>query len=580
LTKSKKNPEPLVELRNVSYQYPKQTAYALSNANLKVHKGEFLGVIGPTGAGKTTLCLALNGIVPQFYGGRFFGSLRVGGFDTVKHPTSEFARHVGMVFEDPETQLISMSVENEIAFALENLKYPREIILERIQSSLASVRLTGTEKKHPHELSGGQKQRLAIAAAIAIQPDLLVLDEPTSQLDPVGAEEVFQTIRDLNREHEITIFMTSHSAEEMAAYADRIAVISGGDIIAIDTPDEIYSGVETLRKHHLRPPQVTSTFYQISKGGIHVPKLPVRMEDASPILDGFSMQELGKSFNPVPATKVKHKPILEIRSLSHIYPDGTEAIKDITLEIFSGESVLIIGQNGAGKSTLIKHFVNLLTPTSGIVKFDGTPTSELSMSDLSSRIGFISQNPDNQIFNKTVEEEISYAMKLQGFDQAEQEARTSESLEAMGLTKLKDQHPLSLSKGDRARVVIGAILAMKPELLIFDEPTTGQDFLGAKRILEITRRLHENLKTIIIVTHHLYLMPEYAERVIVMGEGTILLDDNLRTAFHDIDTLRRTFIKPPQAVQISQELIKRNPSYPLLLTPEEIANYLIQNKIS
>jgi len=480
LTKSKKDPEPLVELRNVSYQYPKQTAYALTNINLKVHKGEFLGLIGPTGAGKTTLCLALNGIIPQFFGGRFFGSLSVGGLDTVENPINKFARHVGMVFEDPETQLVSMSVENEVAFALENLKYPREIILERIQTSLASVRLTGTEKKHPHELSGGQKQRLAIAAAIAIQPDLLVLDEPTSQLDPIGAEEVFSTIRDLNREHGMTIFMTSHSAEEMAAYADRIAVIAGGEIVAFGTPDEIYTRIETLRKHHLRPPQVTSTFYKIAEGGIHVPKLPVRMEDASPLIDGLNVHESRGSFDPPPAFRAKGKRILEVESLSHTYPDGTEAIKDISLEIFPGEFVLIIGQNGAGKSTLIKHFVNLLTPTSGIVKFDGTPTSKLSMSDLSSRIGFISQNPDNQIFNKTVEEEISYAMRHQGFDPSEQEARTIESLESMGLTHLKDQHPLSLSKGDRARVIIGAILAMKPDILIFDEPTTGQDFWGQK----------------------------------------------------------------------------------------------------
>jgi energy-coupling factor transport system ATP-binding protein len=218
--------EIIAVFENVSYLYPRSIKPVLSEINLEIKRGEFFGLIGPTGAGKTTLCCALNGIVPQFYGGRFFGRIVVSGLDTLDNPISAMARHVGEVFEDPETQLIATSIENEIAFELENLKVPRDEIIRRIPLVLEAVRLDGMEKKHPAELSGGQKQRLAIAAALAAQPDLLVLDEPTSQLDPVGAQEVFSTVYQLNKEMGMTILMSSHAAEEMAQYADRIGLLS------------------------------------------------------------------------------------------------------------------------------------------------------------------------------------------------------------------------------------------------------------------------------------------------------------------------------------------------------------------
>ncbi len=565
--------EPIAIFKDVSYKYPRSEDFVLRDINLEVHKGEFLGLIGPTGAGKTSLCLALNGIVPQFYGGRFFGSVHIGNLDTVEHPISALANYVGQVFEDPETQLISTSVENEVAFALENLKVEREVIIERIPQALSAVRLEGTEKKHPHELSGGQKQRLAIAAAIAVQPRLLILDEPTSQLDPVGAEEVFATAHELNQGLGMTIVMASHSAEEMAAFANRIALVSHGQIVALGAPDEIYAEIEMLEKNDLRPPQVAKTFYSINQRGIAVPKVPVKMEAALPLLDSLRNQPVNSSFALKETEGFRGEPLLSIHDLAHIYPDGTKALHGVSLEITEGEYVLIIGQNGAGKSTLVKHFLNLLQPTEGAVKVSGVDTQEMSVSDLARRIGYVAQNPDNQIFNTSVGEEIAFALKNLEFDEDEVEARIVESLDAMGLTEVRDMHPLALPKGDRARVVIGAILAMKPEIIIFDEPTTGQDYRGAKYILEISRDLHKMGKTVIVITHHLYLMPEFAERVIVMGKGTVLLDDVTRAAFHESEILKCTFLSAPQAVRLSQEMQKLNSAFPSLLTPGEFADY-------
>ena len=565
-------PEPLVVIDKVSYKYPRSPDLVLHDVSLEIRKGEFLGLIGPTGAGKTTLCLTLNGIVPQFYGGRFFGQATVAGLDTLDHPISALAQHVGAVFQDPETQLLSTSVENEIAFALENLRVPREEMLARIPRVLAAVRLDGMEQKHPHELSGGQKQRLAIAAALAMRPDLLVLDEPTSQLDPVGEQEVFAVIRELNQELGMTILMASHAAEQMAEYADRIALLSHGELITTGTPDEIYAQIDLLHTHHLRPPQVASTFYFARKAGAPVTSVPVRLEEGEQALD------ILRGACPIaPPERLPEPPAhsgappLSVRNLRYVYPDGTEALHSVSLDIHTGEYVLIIGQNGAGKTTLVKHFVKLLEPTEGIVTVDGVDTRELTLSGLARRIGYVAQNPDNQIFGKTVGEEVSFALVNLDYSPDEVEARTVESLEAMGLLEVRDAHPLSLPKGDRARVVVAAILAMRPEIIIFDEPTTGQDYRGATYILDVSRQLHQMGKTVVVITHHLYLMPEYAERVVVMGKGTILLDAPIREAYHQTDLLRSTFLSPPQAVLLAQHLGREDGRDYALLTPEEVA---------
>jgi energy-coupling factor transport system ATP-binding protein len=551
----------------------------LTDINLNIKKGEFFGLIGPTGAGKTTFCCALNGIVPQFYGGRFFGKIEIAGLDTLDHPISVLAKHVGQVFEDPETQLIATSVENEIAFALENLKVPREEIMRRIPRVLEAVRLEGMEKKHPAELSGGQKQRLAIAAALAAQPDLLVLDEPTSQLDPVGAQEVFSTVFELNKELGMTILMSSHAAEEMAEYADRIGLLSFGKLLLVDTPERVYSDIPLLLANQLRAPQVASTFYSIQKTGISVPTIPVKLEEGKKAIRELAVSH---STNPnshkkgIESSK-KSDLLIHVNNLEHVYPDGTKALHGVSLDIHTGEYVLIIGQNGAGKSTLVRHFLNLLKPTSGLLEVNGVDSKKLSVSELASHIGYIAQNPDNQIFNMTVWDEVSFALKNLKFSKEEIVRRTEESLSSMGLLEFKDRHPLALPRGDRARVVIAAILAMYPDTIIFDEPTTGQDFKGSQYILDISRKLHQMGKTVIVITHHLYLMPDYAERVIVMGKGSILLDAPIRQAYLDTEKLNSTYLTPPQAVLLAKELSSaKGEEYPLL-TPQEVANCFSEN---
>lgn len=565
--------ENIIVVENLSYYYPVSKAPVLNEINLKIRKGQFIGVIGPTGAGKTTLCLALNGVVPQFFGGRFFGSVTVHGLDTVDHPISLLSRHVGSVFEDPETQLVTSSVEKEIAFPMENFCFPKEDILNRISEILATVRLEGLENKHPQELSGGQKQRLAIAAALAYQPDVLVLDEPTSQLDPIGSEEVFSVATELNKYLGVTVIMVSHATEELAEYADRLVFISDGKVLKSGSPNMIFNDAEYLMARSIRPPQVTTTFYLLREKGIKFNKIPIKLKEGL-----ISIEPIAREYDvSIPEFNYskgaeKQQTTFSVKNLSYVYEDGTQAIDNVSLDINKGEYLLIIGQNGAGKSTLVKHFLKLLEPTRGSVKVDGVETRELSVSSLASRIGYIAQNPDNQIFNTTVSAEVSFALQNLGFNKEEIENRTEKCLDLMGLTNNRDDHPLSLAKGDRARVVIAAILAMEPEIIIFDEPTTGQDYRGAQYILEISKKLHSIGKTIIVITHHLYLMPNYAERVVVMGKGTILLDAPIREAYHKKDVLESTYLTPPQAVFLAKRISEVKGKNLPFLTPEEIAD--------
>ena len=580
----------IASLDNVSYIYPNSKNTVLKDISLTVNQGEFLGIIGATGAGKTTLCLALTGIVPQFYGGRFFGKVAIAGLDSLDHPVSELARHVGIVFEDPEVQITATSVENEIAFALENLSVPREEILRRIPIVLKSVRLEGFEQKNPQELSGGQKQRLAIAAALALQPQLLILDEPTSQLDPIGSQEVFATVKALKEELGVAIVMVSHAAEEMAEYCDRLAWLSEGKLMAVGNPSDIYGQVKLLQQNKLRSPEVTQVFDLIQQKGIAIDAIPVTLEAGIRNLKDLSQWQTLPSnqliTNSIRNSKNTKSPILSVQNLTHIYANGTEAIKDISLDIYSGEYVLIIGQNGAGKSTLVKHFLNLLKPTSGKVLVGDRDTTGLSVSDLAQSIGYLAQNPDNQIFNTSVEKEVAFALPFLGYSANQVKQETERSLKAMQLWEQRHAHPLSLPKGERGRIVIAALLAMNPDVIILDEPTTGQDYEGAMSILEVSRQLHQMGKTVIVITHHLYLMPEYADRAIVMGKGTVLLDAPLRDVYHQIDLLESTYLTPPQSVLLSQELNRLNQNsnqnsaqnsdrYSPLITPKEVADCFI-----
>jgi energy-coupling factor transport system ATP-binding protein len=559
-------PAPLVSLDRVSYFYRGAAQAALLNVDLAIAPGEIVGLLGATGAGKTTLCLALNGIVPQFHGGRFFGQATVAGLDTVTQPIHALARHVGFVFQDPATQLVTASVETEVAFALENLRVPRAEIRRRIDEALAAVGLADCARKHPHELSGGQQQRLAFAAALAVRPPLIVLDEPTSQLDPLSAAAIFRLVREVNAAHGTAFVITGHASEEIAETAHRLVVLSRGQIVAEGSPETVFRDAGLLARERLRPPEVTAVFSLLAARGLATAPPPVRLADG---LRALAQLPPPRPYHPpAPTPPSSGVPILELTGVTHTYLDGTAALRGVSVAIRRRDYVVILGENGAGKSTLVRHFLRLLEPSAGTVLLDGAPLARHSVGELAQRIGYVPQNPDRHLFHPTVEAEVAFALARRPLAAEEKLRRIDAALTAMKLGKHRRAHPFSLAKGDRARVVIAAVLVMEPEVLIFDEPTTGQDDAGAHAILDLTRELHAQGRTIIVVTHHLHLMPGYAERALVLGGGRVLLDAPLRAAYHALDVLAQTHLAPTQAVALARAAHPGN----FALTPAELAD--------
>ncbi len=549
----------IIKVKDLSYRYEPGGPFVLHDICVEIAEGEFVAVMGPSGAGKTTFCLALNGIIPNFFGGNFHGQVSILDHDTLSLTVAELAQNVGMVLQDPEMQLVTNCVEDEVAFGLENVRVPRSEMRVRIDDALRIVRLTGYEKKHPASLSGGQKQRLAIAAALALRPKVMVLDEPTSQLDPVGANEVFSVIRELNERYHITVILVTHDSERVAEYADRVLLMNAGRLEADTTPSRFFQDLSLSANAAVRLPQIVDFYARYNQRVHPVPSLPTRFAEGLAQIerDWPSLNFLPRQYADVPATAhpvEASEPVISVRDLRFSYPDGTEALTGVSLEIRRGECVAIIGQNGGGKSTLVKHFVRLIKPTSGEVRVFGKSVLEYTTSTLAQRIGFVYQNPDSQIFSKTVEEEVSFGPANQLEDAGDVKRRVEAALESMDLVEYRTEHPLALSKGDRERVAVAAVLAMEPEVLIFDEPTTGQDMDGASRIMEIIRRLHAAGRTIIIITHHLHLLPGYVDRVVLMGDGTLIADAPLRRVFCDAEKLRETYLSPPQIVEFGREL--------------------------
>ncbi len=555
-----------IELIDVSYRYPRTKRTVIKKLNLSVQKGELLAVMGENGAGKSTLCQILNGIIPHSAGGKMKGQVLIEGINTQESSVGQLSTIVGIVLEDPETQLFTTSVLNEVSFGPENLLMPVEEILERAKRVLKLVRLDGFEDRPPTDLSGGQKQRLAIAAGLVMEPSILVLDESTSQIDPLGVVEVLSLIQKLNKELNMTIVMATDKGEEVARIADHILVLDEGREVAYGTPREIFADTGFFTRFMIRSPQVSQLGSILEEKGHPLPTFPIVLKEAHDgiveLLDGKSTPVVNESVRSEIVSSEKSetktsapKPIITVDHLTYVYqPRDVLAVDDVNFEIKEGEFVAIIGQNGSGKTTILKNLLGLLHPTEGKITVAGLDTSQAAVADLARHVGFVLQNPDQQLFAETIEQEIAFGPQNLGVDEDEVMRRVDEALEMVDLDCDKMEFPPALSKGDRAKVVIASALALNPEIMVLDEPTTGQDYKGCHQILQIARKLHQENRTVVFVTHHMALVAEYAQRVIIMCEGKILLDSKTEDVFGQPEVIRKAHIIPPQITELSQNL--------------------------
>jgi energy-coupling factor transport system ATP-binding protein len=549
-------PHPLVYDRfSFAYRGGEKVVRDLS---LDLAEGRVVLVTGPSGAGKTTVCRAANGLIPHEFKGTLDGSVTVAGrYDSRKLAVSPLSKIVGVMSQDPETQLFNPSVEDEIFFGACNYGLPAETILERTQELLELTRLTEHRRKNPHNLSGGQQQSCALASMLVFEPLVLVLDEPTSNIDPIGSQQVLDLVARLAQEENRTTLLVEHKIEELADLVDEMIVIDRGEILHRGTVREVLEHVEYIDSVGLRVPQVTLLCAKLRTAGWPVEDLPIGVEEAVRVLAPLVDQDALNRAPEPPPRRVQHgsdEVVVSVRGLSHVYQDGTRAVHDVDLEIRRGEFVGILGPNGSGKTTLVKHLNGLLKPTEGSVTVAGLDTREATIAEMAQAVGFIFQNPDSQIFKMKVEEELAFGPKNVGLSEEEVYRRVREAAEELEISHLLDRNPFFLSKGEKQRVAVAAVMAMQPDILVLDEPTTGQDFKRAREIMDLAVQLHEEGQTVFVITHDMNLAAEYCERVVIMEGGRVLLDAPTREAFLAEEALKASSLRQPQVTALGKAL--------------------------
>ena len=537
---------PVIAVENLKYRYPHADALALDGLTFTVEKGEFIGIVGANGAGKSTLSQALIGLVPQFYNGAYGGRVLIDGLPAESTPISELCCKVGLVFQNPFNQLSGAkdNVYEEVAFGMQNLGVPRAEMHRRTENALKLLDIWQFRDCNPFDLSGGQMQRVAIASILVMEPDIIVLDEPTSQLDPQGSEEVFRTVDKLAHSG-ITILMIEQKIEKIAAYCDRILLLHQGHQIAFDTPQKVFSRPD-LEQLGVQAPVFTRICRAL---GTTLPdgSYPVTVEEAANQLRRTSV------LPPVSAQQEERPELFEIRNLEFSYRPGTPVLHGINLRL-DARPTAIIGQNGAGKTTLVKLLKGLLRPTGPSIWFRGEDISHKTVAALAAQVGYVFQNPDDQIFRYNVLDEVMFGPLNIGMSEEQAREKSRAALALTGLSDQENSNPYDLELNERKMVAIASVLAMDPDVLILDEPTIAQDMMGRRRIADIVRTLSAQGKLVLAILHDMDFVAECFDRVVVMAQGQVVADGSPRQVFADSAALQAARLDPPHVTQLCTRL--------------------------
>ncbi|MDO4444718.1 MAG: energy-coupling factor transporter ATPase [Bacillota bacterium] len=538
---------------------------AIDQVDLDIQEGQFIAILGHNGSGKSTLAKHINGLLVPTE-----GTLWVDQMDTSSQKDIwEIRQKAGMVFQNPDNQIIGTVVEEDVGFGPENLGVPTEDIWKRVDESLEAVGMTAYRHHSPNKLSGGQKQRVAIAGVMAMHPKCIVLDEPTAMLDPNGRKEVLRSVRELNQKENVTVILITHYMEEVI-WADDVYVMDKGKIVMHGEPREIFSKVAQLKKYRLDVPQVTLLAYELKQAGVKIPDGILTIEELVHALEQKDVTAPAEwrtkiesvAFAGEKAPEREEKKSLELEHISYVYNPGTayemHALKDINLNIPQGQFVGIIGHTGSGKSTLIQHFNGLMKPTDGHIFFEGQDiwAEQFPLRGLRSQVGLVFQYPEHQLFETDVLTDVCFGPKNQHLTQEECEKRAKEALEHVGLDEsYYAKSPFELSGGQKRRVAIAGVLAMNPKVLILDEPTAGLDPMGRDEILDQIALLHKTRGiTIILVSHSMEDIARYVERIIVMNHGEKAFDDTPKKVFAHYKELESIGLAAPEITYIVHAL--------------------------
>jgi len=548
--------EQAIVVENLSFSYLHSDDTVLKNVNLTIPRNKVTALVGPVGAGKTTLVLTFNGIVPSFYPGQMSGKVTILSEEIKNYEIEELAEKINLIFDDPVLQVVGLTVEEDVAFGPANLGLPREEIWKRTRTALDQLRLRGYDKRNPRTLSGGEMQLLSMAATFAMEPEILVMDEPIAMLDPLGKAMVFNAVKELKETRGLTTVVTDSGAdiEAVCEFADHMILLDKGSVVAQGEPEEIFANQELIRRTTLRVPQVTKVFWSIQP---EAKRVPVRLEQAVKEIKANSINKY-----QVKKEKSDLKDIGDImvvaKNIHHTYPaiPPVKALQGVDVTLRQGELVALLGQNGSGKSTLALHLVGILKPTNkdASIEVAGLDVIKSPTKETIQKINYVFQNPYTQLFSQTFGEEVEYGPSQLGLDSAEISRRVDQSLDSVGLLDLKEFYQASLTRSEATLLGLASVLSLEPDVIIADEPTKGLDEPAANIVIDVLREKCQNGKSVIMITHDMELAAKYADRIIVMSGGKILAEGSPGDIFVNREMLSAASLAPPQISQLAFEM--------------------------
>ncbi|MHA1584424.1 MAG: ABC transporter ATP-binding protein [Promethearchaeota archaeon] len=532
----------MIKIQDFSFSYNDKLYPALDDINIEIPKNKFIIITGKSGSGKSTFIRLFNGLIPNFYGGTYKGKVLIGDLEVVLYHTRDLATKVGMVFQNPDNQLFMNSVEAEIAFGLENLGVPSKEISLKINKTLRTLNITHLKHRMISELSGGEKQKVAIAAMLAMEPDILLLDEPTAELDPISSQEIMNALSNLQKRLKITLFVVEHRLDRIWQYMDLLLILDHGKITFFGESKDLFK-VENLPKG-IAFPFWFNLSHSYHRNQHHLDLIPNSFKDIEPLLPNLlkmtkdrissEIKELN-DFNHSTEEIIsdKQNTLIEFKNVSYHYPQNDFLLNNINFKANSGEFITIVGQNGAGKTTFLKLIMKLLKPDRGTIIIDKIPIKDQKFNQLAQKIGFLFQNPSIQFYRDTVEEELRSVLKNFKYSNPQIKNLISENLSFFDLGQYIDTYPRYLSVGEQQRVALATILTRHPKILLLDEPTHGMDAEQKLKFFSYLKQYQRKGNTIIIATHDIDHIISYSTRTILFENGNIIQDDSPEQFFEN-----------------------------------------------
>jgi energy-coupling factor transport system ATP-binding protein len=542
----------VLEIKDLTFTYPGATAPTLNHVDLNIEKGDFIAIVGNNGCGKSTLCKVMNGLIPHFISGEFEGIVLADGVDTQTVEIGDLAKIVGYVYQDFENQIVRPTVLDDASYACMN--YAMSDYLERGRQALKNCGLEGKDDEYIWQLSGGQTHLLALAGAVSLEPEVLILDEPIAQLDPRHADLIYGILKDLNERLGKTIIVIEHHTEYIADYCKHVVLLKEGHVEWMLPTREALDKVETLQASNIFPPQVTLAAYRLREQG----KLAHDLVLPSTITAGKeAFKQLAFVEPKIQERKSQGKEAsVSFQNISVSYRtvkgEPKKIYEQMNLDLHKGEKIALIGSNGAGKSTMMKLMTGLVKPNEGEIYLKGLPVHKTKPEHLSKHVSMVYQNPEDMFIKDSIEADIAYAMQVRNV--ADWQEKTVTLLERFRLTNLKDRDGRLLSGGQMRRASLAIGVALRPEILLLDEPTANLDIATRKEIMKTLKDMEDVTDTVMIATHDMQLVSEWAERIIVLYQGRVVADGSRNEIFGNKEVVEKVGIRPPEIFTMGKVL--------------------------